>query len=120
VLNFGFEHRKQPLAPTSIFVRRMVSSGVAAGLIIAVSWVAGALLYHYVAGIHGWIDSFYNAAMILGGMGPVDVIERPVGKIFASLYALYSGIMLLTSAGIFLSPLMHRLMHRLHLETKGS
>ena len=116
----GFEHRKQPLAPRSVLVRRMLASGGWAGVLIIGSWLLGAAGYHYIAHIASWIDSFYNAAMILGGMGPVDTITNDGGKIFASLYALFSGFVLLTSAGIFLSPLMHRLMHRLHLEKKDS
>ena len=98
----------------------MVASGTASAMLIATSWLLGAMGYHFVAGIHGWVDAFYNAAMILGGMGPVDTLTGNAGKIFASFYALYSGIILLTSAGIFLSPLMHRLLHRLHLETQDS
>jgi len=119
-LGLGFEHRRQPLAPRSVLVRRMVASAGWAAAIILFSWVVGALGYHFLAGIPRWIDSFYNAAMILGGMGPVDTIATSRGKIFASVYALYSGVILLTSAGIFISPLMHRLLHRLHLEMKGS
>ena len=115
-----FEHRRQPLAPRSVLWRRMVASGTAAAVLIVISWLLGACGYHFVAGIHGWVDAFYNAAMILGGMGPVDTITGKAGKIFASFYALYSGFVLLTSAGIFLSPLMHRLVHRLHLEMKDS
>ena len=120
MLKFDFEHRKEPLAPTSMFYRRLGATGIAGGALISFSWLIGGVCYHYIAGVRGWIDSFYNAAMILCGMGPVDVIERPEGKIFASFYAIYSGVMLLTSVGIFLSPVLHRLMHRFHLETKDS
>jgi hypothetical protein len=120
VLKFDFEHRKQPLAPFQVFVRRQASYTAIAFALIGFSWLVGALCYHFVAGIPGWVDSFYNAAMILGGMGPVDAITSSSGKIFASLYALYSGVILLGSVGIFLTPAYHRLMHRFHLETTDS
>src|SRR5262249_37202662 len=96
----------------------MLWSGSIAGVVIAVSLGIGVLGYRYVAGIPSWLDSLYNASMILGGMGPVSEVTRPAGKLFASLYALYSGVILLASVGFLLSPLLHRLLHRFHLESK--
>lgn len=66
-----------------------------------------------------WLDSFLNAAMILGGMGPVDVLHTQAGKLFAGLYALFSGLMFLVAAGLFFSPLVHRLLHKFHFEADG-
>lgn len=114
MLRFDFEGRRQRLAPLRVFWRRQISYGGFALLLIGLSWLAGGLGYHFIAGIPGWMDSFYNAAMILGGMGPVDAIER--GKLFASLYALYSGVVLLGSVGILLTPAYHRLIHHFHLD----
>ena len=79
----------------------------------------GALLRdqaHVIAGIPTWLDSFYNAAMILGATGPVSEIHSAAGKIFASFYALFSGVFLIASVGYFLTPVLHRLVHRFHLE----
>ena len=113
----SFERRVDALASRREYIRRMIESGVTAGAIILGSWLAGAAGYRYIAGLKTWVDSFYNAAMILGGMGPVDTVTLPAGKWFASFYALYSGVVLLTSVGIFISPAVHRFLHRFHLET---
>jgi len=63
-----------------------------------------------------WIDAFLNAAMIFGGMGPVDTIKPPGGKLFAGLYARYSGVLFLAVGGLVFSPLLHRLLHRFHVD----
>ena len=90
----------------------------------AFGFIAGSLLlgmtgYAYFERL-AWLDSFLNAAMILGGMGPVDMPQTPGGKLFAGLYALYSGLAVLIVAGIVFAPLLHRLMHRLHWDTDDS
>lgn len=115
-----FEVRGEPLAPPEVYRRRLASHGLVAGGILLVSWIAGACGYHFIAGVPSWLDSFYNAAMILGGMGPVSEIDRSAGKIFASIYALFSGVVLIGSVGIFLTPVFHRLMHRFHLDADES
>jgi hypothetical protein len=71
--------------------------------------------YHYLEGIP-WIDSLLNASMILGGMGPVDTLKTSAGKTFASFYALYSGLALISVAGLMLTPVVHRFFHKFHLE----
>ncbi len=71
--------------------------------------------YHWIAGL-SWIDSLLNAAMILGGMGPVDEMTTVAAKIFASFYALFSGLVFVGAAGVLLSPLFHRLLHAFHLD----
>jgi len=111
-----FEHRGEPLAPTGVFLRRLANQGGVTLILIAICWVVGAIGYHVIAGIPTWLDSFYNAAMILGGMGPVSEIHSTAGKIFASFYALFSGVFLIASVGYFLTPVLHRLVHRFHLE----
>ena len=110
-----FEHHRQPLATRAEFARRMLRySLVTAGIIFA-SLVIGMLGYHYFESL-SWIDSLLNASMILGGMGPVNELRTNAGKLFASFYALYSGIILLASVGILVTPIFHRFMHRFHLE----
>jgi hypothetical protein len=66
-----------------------------------------------------WTDATLNAAMILGGMGPVDAVRSEGGKVFATVYALYSGLVVIALIGVLLLPFMHRLMHRFHLEQDG-
>lgn len=112
-----FEHKDEPLASPAELRRRLARSGALAALVIGFSLAIGILGYHYLCHIPGWVDDLYNASMILGGMGPVAEVTSPVGKVFASFYALYSGVMLLASVGLLLSPLIHRLLHRFHVAT---
>jgi hypothetical protein len=98
--------------------RRMVGTGSLAGVFLLTSLAIGVVGYHVLGGLH-WLDALVNASMILGGMGPVDPITKDSGKWFESIYALYSGVVLLGSAGVFFSPLIHRFLHRLHLDTEG-
>ena len=110
-----FERRHHPLAPLPTFRRRMLASLSLAGGVLGGSLAAGIAGYHFWGGL-GWLDALVNASMILGGMGPVDPITRPAGKWFASAYALYSGVALLTSVGVIFAPAVHRLLHAFHVE----
>ena len=112
-----FEHHSQPLISQSAFLRRVGRYAIAALLLVAVSWLIGILGYHFLAKL-GWLDSLLNAAMILGGMGPVDKVNTVPGKLFASFYALFSGLIFLVSAGVLIAPVFHRLLHSFHLETE--
>jgi hypothetical protein len=85
---------------------------------ILFSLAIGVLGYHFFESL-SWVDSLLNASMILGGMGPVNPLQTDPGKIFASFYALYSGIILLASVGVLVAPLFHRLQHRFHLDIEG-
>ncbi len=98
-----FERRHHPLAPVRTYRRRLLGSLGLAGCVLGVSLAVGVAGYHFWGGL-GWLDALVNASMILGGMGPVDPITRPAGKWFASVYALYSGIALLTSVGLIFAP----------------
>lgn len=91
---------------------------VIAALIIFGSLALGVAGYHYTENMV-WIDALLNAAMILGGMGPVDILHTDGGKIFASFYALYSCFVVLGLTGIFLVPLMHRVLKRFHSDPQG-
>jgi len=114
-----FEHRKQPLlTPRDFLIRQLIYLLVALG-IIAGSLAMGILGYHFFENLP-WIDSLVNAAMLLGGMGPVNELHTNAGKLFASFYALYSGIVFLVSVGVILAPLYHRFLHRFHLETEDA
>src|SRR5690348_9781496 len=113
-----FEHRKSKLLPRRSFYVRLACS-VAVGLVvIAISLGIGMLGYHHFENF-SWVDSFVNAAMILSGMGPLTPLATNGGKVFAGCYALFSGIMFITSAGLMLAPVAHRLLHKFHLESEA-
>jgi hypothetical protein len=118
-MSYLYEHRGEPLLSRRRFAYRMWQHFLVALLVIAVSLLIGMAGYHALAGFT-WIDSFLNAAMLLGGMGPVGDIPTSSGKLFAGVYALYAGLVLLVSAAVLLTPILHRVMHRLHLEGGGS
>ena len=112
-----FEHHSEPLAPQAVFARRMLRYGLVTAGIIVFSLFIGILGYHYFESL-SWIDSLLNASMILGGMGPVNSLQTNAGKLFASFYALYSGVILLASIGVLAAPIFHRFLHRFHLSEK--
>jgi hypothetical protein len=109
-----YEHKTQPLLPRRLFIARVVRHAILSFSILSISLGIGILGYHNLEGLP-WIDALLNASMILGGMGPVDKISTDVGKIFASVYAIFSGVIFLASAGIVTAPIAHRILHRLHL-----
>jgi hypothetical protein len=110
-----FESRHHPLATRRVFARRMLRHGLLSAAIIAASLAIGVAGYHAWAQLP-WIDALLNASMLMGGMGPVDALHSTAGKLFASAYALYCGLVLLVAVGILLAPVVHRLLHRFHLE----
>ncbi len=109
-----YEHHKQPLADPSVFAKRLALNGIIGLLLLLFSLGVGMLGYHFLENL-SWVDSLLNASMILGGMGPVSPLQTTDGKIFASFYALYSGVILLASVGILATPIFHRFLHRFHL-----
>lgn len=110
-----FEHKTKKLAPVSVFLRRVLVHVGFALLLCAAALSIGVAGYHWIAGLP-LIDSLLNASMILGGMGPVDTLPNDGAKIFASLYALFSGLVFIFAMGIVLTPLAHRVMHQLHVD----
>jgi hypothetical protein len=112
-----YEHHRQPLASQKVFARRLALNGLIGILLLTFSLILGILGYHFLESL-SWIDSLLNAAMILGGMGPVNDMHSNAGKIFASFYAIYSGVILLASVGILITPIFHRFLHRFHLADK--
>ena len=113
-----YEHHSQPLLSRLAFLRRLAAHvGIAIGVILG-SLLMGVLGYHFLEGL-AWIDALVNAAMLLGGMGPVDALHSEAGKLFASFYALYSGIVFLVAVGIIFAPIFHRILHHFHLEIEA-
>jgi uncharacterized membrane protein YfcA len=113
-----YEHWRTPPLPLPQFLWRMANHfAIAAGLLF-VSLLAGMAGYVYLEHLT-WLEAFLNAAMLLGGMGPVDIPQTRGGKFFAGCYALYAGLLVLAVAGVLFAPLGHRLLHRLHFEVKN-
>lgn len=110
-----YEHRSQPLLPRTAFLLRLASHAGVALAVVFGSLLIGVLGYHFFEGL-SWIDSLVNASMLLGGMGPVNALQTIAGKLFASFYALYSGMIFLVAVGIIFAPVFHRILHRFHLE----
>ena len=113
-----YEYRNQPLASRQVFVRRLTRNALFVAGFLSLSLVTGVVGYHFLENM-SWIDALLNASMILGGMGPVNPLYTPAGKIFASFYAIYSGVILLASVGVLAAPILHRFMHRFHLEDEA-
>jgi membrane protein YdbS with pleckstrin-like domain len=110
-----FERRHQKIAPAPVFMRRLIGYIGIAILVILAALFIGVAGYHWVAGL-GWVDSLLNASMILGGMGPVNPLVNTGAKVFASAYALFSGLVFIAVMGIVLSPIVHRMLHRFHVD----
>ncbi len=110
-----FEHKSQKLLPWPKFVGRMALSFLLAFGIVAAALGIGVLGYHYIVRL-AWIDAVLNAAMILTGMGPVDTMKDAPSKLFASAYALFSGVVFLSAVSIVLAPVFHRVLHHFHLD----
>ena len=108
-----YEHSSTPPRTMGRFLERMAIHGCVALSLIAVSLFAGMLGYRHFERMP-WRDAFLNASMILGGMGPVKTDLSEAGKLFAGLYALYSGLVLVGVMGLMLTPVVHRVMHKLN------
>src|SRR5581483_11984907 len=108
-----YEHRLQPPISRARFLRRMARHGGYVGGLVVLSVLAGTIGYNWL-GEQTWIDSFLNACMLLGGMGPIGELHANAGKIFAALFALYSGLVFLIAAAVLFTPVLHRVIHRFH------
>ena len=111
-----FEDHREPLLTRPEFVKRMLRSVVVAATVATVSLGLGSVGYCYFADLDA-IDGFLNASMILTGMGPVDKMKTTGGKLFAGIYALYSGMAFLTMMAVLVGPITHRMLHRFHAAT---
>ncbi|HZP19267.1 MAG TPA: hypothetical protein VFB16_03585 [Bauldia sp.] len=107
-----------PLATRGVFFHRLGANVLLALAIVGVSLAIGVLGYAFLGGLP-WVDAFLNAAMILSGMGPVDPLGNDAAKIFAGLYAIYSGLTLVATAGLIIAPIIHRFLHRFHIEDES-
>jgi Co/Zn/Cd efflux system component len=112
-----FEQKSEPLLSRGEFLGRVARSALTGALLVVGSLAIGMAGYHRFERL-SWLDAFLNAAMLLGGMGPVAVPMTEGGKLFAGLYALYCGLMVIAVAGIVLAPVAHRILHRFHLEER--
>jgi hypothetical protein len=110
-----YEQKAHRPIPRMQFVRRVLLHVAAALVLLLVSLMLGMAGYEYYEQL-AWRDAFLNAAMLLGGMGPVDAPRTDGGKLFAGVYALYAGLVFLVSAGLVFTPVVHRLMHKFHWE----
>lgn len=111
----AFERRDQKLAPLSVFAQRVAAAVGVACCVVTIVLFIGMSGYHWLAGLD-WVDSLLEASMILGGMGPVNPIKTTSAKLFASGYALFSGLVFIGITGIVLTPVVHRVMHKFHAE----
>ena len=110
-----YEHKSEPVALRSVFLKRVFTHFLWTLIILGACLLMGIIGYKNT-GPMSWIDAVHNASMILGGMGPVVIIETFWGKIFSSFYALFSGVIFITSIGILIAPIAHRFFHKMNLE----
>ena len=106
-----YEPRTKPLLSRPLFYARVVRSFRLASLILAVALGIGMVGYHGLEHL-AWLDSFVNASMILSGMGPATPVETSAGKLFAGVYALFSGLIFMTCTGVAFAPIFHRFLHK--------
>jgi len=111
----SFEHYRHPVLPRAAFLRRLSMSTLLGLSLILASLLVGMAGYHWFERL-SWMDSFLNAAMLLGGMGPIWSPQTDAGKLFAGVYALYSGLAVLAIVGIMIAPVVHRFLHRFHAD----
>ena len=108
------EKQNRQILPFRVFLKRVLKYFLFSSMLIAFSLAIGTIGYHYYGGI-SWIDGFYNASLILTGMGPVNEMHTTAAKLFASFYALFSGIAFLSTVAVIFAPIAHRLLHMLHI-----
>lgn len=113
-----FEPRHAPLATRAKFRARVFGATLASQALVAVTLAVGMVGFHSIEDL-GWLDAFHQAAMLLSGMGPVATMATPAGKLFDGVYALFCGIVLLAVTAILFAPIIHRIMHRFHVEDGG-
>lgn len=116
--NYGFEHKSKPLLPKTEFYKRQFRFLGYSFLLLAFSLGIGMVGYHLATGM-AWIDAFYNASMILTGMGPIDPMPTSGAKFFAGCYALFSGVVFLSTVAVLFAPVIHRLLHIMHIQDEN-
>lgn len=111
-----FEKKRDRLLPRAQFIIRFIYSTAIGLIIVLLALLMGMWGYHYFQPM-SWVDAFVNAAMILSGMGPVSPLTTVGGKIFAGIYALFSGFAIILIVGIIFSPVVHRFFHKFLLDS---
>lgn len=114
-----FESKKKGLLPRRDFYKRILRSFILGLILIAISLYLGMMGYHHYEGL-SWIDAYANASMILSGMGPLSPLQTEKGKLFAGTYALFSGLIFIIILGVILAPVIHRFLHKFHLQEEKS
>jgi hypothetical protein len=112
-----FEHTSKPLLDSRSYYKRQIKFFLYAFGFLVVFLGAGMLGYHFFGGL-GWVSSYQNASMILSGMGEIDRMPSPGAQVFSGTYALFSGIVFLSSVVVMLSPAIHRVLHMIHLDSQ--
>ena len=111
-----YEHSTNPLLPRKAFYWRLINHGLVSSALVLFSLGLGIFGYRQFES-QAWVDALVNAAMLMGGMGPVSELHTNAGKVFASIYALYCGLIFIVAAGFIFLPILHRLLHHFHVET---
>jgi hypothetical protein len=111
-----YENSRQPLLARNIYLRRLVYTGLITISILAIWVIIGMIGYHFLDDLP-WIDAFVNTGMLVGGMGPINILTNPPAKIFAGFYAILSGVLFLSAFAVMMAPIFHRFIHKFHLET---
>jgi hypothetical protein len=112
-----YEHRIHPILSSADFTKRVARHVMLALFFLALALGIGVVGYHCLGELK-WLDALLNASMILGGMGPVDLLHKPVAKLFASCYALFLGLAFIGVASVLVAPFAHRLLHRFHVDKR--
>lgn len=115
---FRYEKMHEPMASRAQFLARVTGNIIAAMLLIGSALAGGIAGYHMIEGMN-FTDSFLNAAMLLGGMGPVSTLTTEAGKLFAGCYALLCGLLIVITTGVILAPVLHRVLHALHVTSEA-
>ena len=110
-----YERRRERLAPPEVFYPRVARAVAVSLALIAATLTVGTVGYHASAGL-AWLDAFHQASMLLSGMGPVETVKGTPGVLFDSLYAIFCGVMLLAATAVMFAPVIHRVLHRFHVE----
>jgi hypothetical protein len=122
-IEFMYEHRKQKLAPVKVYYRRLWKNAFVGTAIMSFCLFTGVLGYKLTIPELDWYDSLLNASMILSGMGPMidpSIALTKTAKVFASMYALFSGVAFISTIGILIAPIAHRFFHKLHVEDSST
>ena len=110
-----FEHKSKPLLDVRSFYQRQLKFMLYAFAFLGIFLGIGMIGYHIVADLD-WVSSYHNATMILSGMGEIDSMPNNMAKLFSGTYALVSGVIFLVTIAVMLSPIVHRFLHRMHVE----